>query len=153
MSSFEISLEDGKYTYVFCEGNQTVLRYDEPWRDLTGDKFIGAMANEISTLRTQLAAANALIVTKDAELKVAAQTVMSSSMALALTQRELASKDALIEQAREALEEAEFADNSGGEYRAKCPWCGTAQSSSHHDTCGIHIALAAIERHQKGEKA
>lgn len=50
----EIELEDGKYTYVFKDGEQYALRNGEPWRDLTGDKFIYCMAAEIDRLKLEL---------------------------------------------------------------------------------------------------
>ena len=52
----EITLENGKYTHVFdnTTGEQTVLRYGEPWRDETGDGFILVMAQEIFELREKL---------------------------------------------------------------------------------------------------
>jgi len=40
-----IDLEDGKYTYLLDDiGGQQALRYGEPWRDLTGDKFVYGLA-------------------------------------------------------------------------------------------------------------
>ncbi len=50
----EIELCDGKYTYIRDEQGQRALRYGEPWRDLTGDGFILAMAQEIEDLREKL---------------------------------------------------------------------------------------------------
>ncbi len=47
-----IVLEDGKYIYEQDERGSRALRYGEPWRDLTGDKFVWAMASEIERLRT-----------------------------------------------------------------------------------------------------
>ena len=38
-----ISLEDGKYTLTEKIGTLVCERYGEPWRDVTGDKMIGAM--------------------------------------------------------------------------------------------------------------
>jgi hypothetical protein len=49
-----IHLENGKYTYEHDEQGQRVLRHGEPWRDLCGDKFVGAMADEITRLRDAL---------------------------------------------------------------------------------------------------
>lgn len=49
-----VVIEDGKYTYVNENGSASVLRYDEHWRDVTGDKFIYCMAAEIETLREQV---------------------------------------------------------------------------------------------------
>ena len=42
-----VTFEDGKYT---VQGNQ-VLRHGEPWRDITGDKFIGALLHELEESR------------------------------------------------------------------------------------------------------
>ena len=59
----EIVLADGKYIYLRKDGQQEVLRYGEPWRDLVGDKFVFCMADRIedlerenAKLRQQLAA-------------------------------------------------------------------------------------------------
>lgn len=49
-----IELEGGKYSYVYTNGKQTVLRHDEEWRDLTGDKFVYAMAARIAELEAAL---------------------------------------------------------------------------------------------------
>jgi len=51
-----IHLENGKYTYEHDEHCQRVLRYGEPWRDLCGDKFVGAMADELARRQNELAA-------------------------------------------------------------------------------------------------
>ena len=52
----EITLYGGKYTYIREEGKgQRALRYGEEWRDLTGDGFVMAMAQEIEELRGQVA--------------------------------------------------------------------------------------------------
>lgn len=44
-------LEDGKYTIECCGGSMKALRYGEPWRDLTGDKLIGALLDELDRIR------------------------------------------------------------------------------------------------------
>lgn len=50
-----LELEGGKYTYIeHDDGRQQVLRYGEPWRDVTGDKFIGALVYELLTLKLEL---------------------------------------------------------------------------------------------------
>jgi hypothetical protein len=53
MSEVRLNFYGGKYTYIRNDiiGGQGVLRYGEEWRDLTGDKFILAMAQEIEDLR------------------------------------------------------------------------------------------------------
>ena len=49
-----IDLEDGKYTYLLDDlGGQQALRYGEPWRDLTGDKFIYCLAEMVTALRAE----------------------------------------------------------------------------------------------------
>jgi len=51
-----ITLEGGKYTYIQEDGRGSrALRYGEEWRDLTGDKFVGAMAAKIEELEEKLA--------------------------------------------------------------------------------------------------
>lgn len=50
----DIRLEGGKYTVRQTPAGLEALRYDEPWRDLTGDKLVYAMAVEILTLRERL---------------------------------------------------------------------------------------------------
>ena len=48
MSKF--TFEEGKYTVTSEAGKMVAYRYDEAWRDLTGDKLIGAMLSEIEML-------------------------------------------------------------------------------------------------------
>ena len=49
--------EDKKYTVVFeDDGSCYALRHGEQWRDLTGDKLVGAMLSEVDKLRTALQA-------------------------------------------------------------------------------------------------
>jgi len=43
----QITLEDGKYTLILDGGNMQALRHGEPWRDLTGDKLVGALASAL----------------------------------------------------------------------------------------------------------
>lgn len=45
-----IYLEDGKYTVVRDGGNMHALRNGETWRDLTGDKLVGALCARIDEL-------------------------------------------------------------------------------------------------------
>ena len=49
----KIELFGGKYTYCIDEdgANQRALRHGEPWRDLVGDNFVLAMAQEIEELQ------------------------------------------------------------------------------------------------------
>lgn len=49
----KVELEDGKYTVLHHEehGGITVLRYDEPWRNETGDKLMLAMFHETQKLQ------------------------------------------------------------------------------------------------------
>lgn len=57
-----IELDNGKYTVVHEAGvNLHALRYGEPWRDLTGDGLVLAMAQEIESLREQLDRAEAML--------------------------------------------------------------------------------------------
>lgn len=52
-----VSVEDGKYTYVFRpNGEAEILRYGETWKDATGDKFSYCMAAELEAARTENAA-------------------------------------------------------------------------------------------------
>jgi hypothetical protein len=55
----EINLEDGKYTYLYHDGDQSALRFNEEWRSLTGDQFVYAMACRIRALEAELAASRA----------------------------------------------------------------------------------------------
>ena len=48
---YEVTVAEGKYTYQrFHDGGQRCLRYGEPWRDLTGDGMVMAMAQRIEEL-------------------------------------------------------------------------------------------------------
>ena len=50
-----IELKDGKYVIIQeDDGRQYALRHGEPWRDLTGDKMVGAMFDRIEELSAQL---------------------------------------------------------------------------------------------------
>jgi len=46
-----LSLCDSKYELVRAGGSLHCLRHGEPWRDLTGDKMVGAMFDELLELR------------------------------------------------------------------------------------------------------
>lgn len=52
---YDLSFEHDKYRYI-CTigGGAKVLRYGGPWRDVTGDKFIMVMADEIEDLRDRV---------------------------------------------------------------------------------------------------
>lgn len=52
----KLSLCDNKYTVIFDfdKGTAKALRYDEDWRDLTGDKLILAMFDTIVDLKERL---------------------------------------------------------------------------------------------------
>lgn len=54
----QIDLCDGKYSIAKTDGAGALsaFRYGEPWRDLTGDKLVGAMFDEIVALRELIAA-------------------------------------------------------------------------------------------------
>lgn len=49
-----ISLEDGKYQIHQNGGEMNATRNGEPWRDLTGDKMIGAMFSRIKELEDSM---------------------------------------------------------------------------------------------------
>jgi hypothetical protein len=52
MEQQEITVADGKYTVVIKEtGGMEALRYGEPWRELTGDGLIYALASELADAR------------------------------------------------------------------------------------------------------
>ncbi len=53
----KIDLCDGKYTYLINDdgSNQRALRYGSPWRNLVGDGFILAMAQEITKQKERIA--------------------------------------------------------------------------------------------------
>lgn len=57
-----ISVEDGKYTVVLGDdGSLKLLRYGEPWQDLTGNKLIYCLAAELRDARNDAAAKQARI--------------------------------------------------------------------------------------------
>lgn len=58
IAMMRVDVADGKYTYLFKNGEASALRYGEPWdRDVTGDKFVYCLASEVESLRQQLATA------------------------------------------------------------------------------------------------
>ena len=51
----DVTVADGKYRYVQKSGEPTVvLRHGEPWRDVTGDGLICALAHEVQSLRDEI---------------------------------------------------------------------------------------------------
>lgn len=43
-----VSLEEGKYRLIrYKNGALSALRHGEPWRDLTGDKLVGALLDRL----------------------------------------------------------------------------------------------------------
>lgn len=51
-----LSFANGKYTLIeHLDGRLEALRYGEPWRDLTGDKLVLGLAQEVAILRDALA--------------------------------------------------------------------------------------------------
>ena len=50
----DITVYDGKYRVIFTKTSLTALRNGEPWRDLCGDGFVLALAQEIESLREEL---------------------------------------------------------------------------------------------------
>ncbi len=57
MTIQRIDLEGGKYTLINDNGKLTALRYNEPWRDLCGDKLIAALVAERDELEQRKDAA------------------------------------------------------------------------------------------------
>ena len=52
MRRLEVTTSDGKYTVIQQEdGAVHVERYDESWRDCTGDNLVLALAQELAGLR------------------------------------------------------------------------------------------------------
>jgi cell division protein FtsB len=49
----KLELAEGKYTYIYENGNQRALRYGEEWRDLTGDNLVYFLAHELDQLRQE----------------------------------------------------------------------------------------------------
>ena len=49
-----LELDDGKYTVIREGGSCIVLRYGEPWRDVTGDKCFNSLVTRIEDLQEQL---------------------------------------------------------------------------------------------------
>lgn len=48
-------LENGKYTIVrYPDGSMECLRHGEHWRELTGDKMVGALVDKIDELENEL---------------------------------------------------------------------------------------------------
>ncbi|BAS11817.1 hypothetical protein AHiyo8_01200 [Arthrobacter sp. Hiyo8] len=57
-----VVIENGKYAVTGIEtGRLEALRHGEPWRELTGDKLVLGLAQEIQELREQLAAKDKLM--------------------------------------------------------------------------------------------
>lgn len=56
-SSLEITVGDGKYTVVqTTDGRLLAHRNGEPWRDLTGDKLVLCLAQELDSARAEIRA-------------------------------------------------------------------------------------------------
>lgn len=54
---FEVTVYDDKFTVRFYrDGTLEALRYGKPWRDLTGDGLVLALAEEVHELRAALRA-------------------------------------------------------------------------------------------------
>lgn len=54
-----LHLEDGKYTIIRHKGGRvSAMRYEEPWRDLTGDKLVGALIDRMLDAEAHLRRAN-----------------------------------------------------------------------------------------------
>lgn len=56
MTIQRIDVNHKKYTIIFDEstGKLSALRYNEPWRDLTGDKLIYWLAMELQEARDRI---------------------------------------------------------------------------------------------------
>ena len=51
-----VTIEDGKYTIIQRAGGRVeALRYGETWQDLTGNKLVLCLAQEVQALREQVA--------------------------------------------------------------------------------------------------
>lgn len=51
----EITVGDGKYTVAQTpDGRLSALRNGEPWRDLTGDKLVLCLAQELDAARAEI---------------------------------------------------------------------------------------------------
>lgn len=48
----KVSLEGGKYEVTYDLGIIRATRHGEPWRDLTGDKLVGALVDRIEELES-----------------------------------------------------------------------------------------------------
>lgn len=58
-----VAVEGGKYTVrMEADGRMHALRHGEPWRDLTGDNLVGALAHEVEDLRARLSEIHSWIV-------------------------------------------------------------------------------------------
>lgn len=52
-----VKVDDGKYEVIISpDGSARALRYGEEWQDLTGNKFIVAMAIELDEERKKVSA-------------------------------------------------------------------------------------------------
>lgn len=50
MAKESIRLEDGKYTFVSDNGVMSCLRYGDSWRDMVGEKAVGALFDHTKEL-------------------------------------------------------------------------------------------------------
>ena len=50
-NELRVSVADGKYTVVHDSAGLRILRFGEPWRDVTGDNVIYSLAAELEALR------------------------------------------------------------------------------------------------------
>ncbi len=92
-----IDLEGGKYTFVNDGfGRISALRYGEPWRDLFGDKFVNALAQEVVRLKAEVEYRDKTI------LALEVITLEASELA-----RELAEQAAQMQSYRDVLQDVE----------------------------------------------
>lgn len=62
-----LNLEDGKYkVLVEDSGRVRALRYDQPWRELSGDKFIYCLVDRILDLEAQREKTNLVLAARAA---------------------------------------------------------------------------------------
>jgi len=51
---FSLKIAEGKYEIFQTNKGSMALRYDEPWRDITGDNLILLMAYELAETKAKL---------------------------------------------------------------------------------------------------
>lgn len=111
-----IDLENGKYTYVFDKSHQYALRHGEPWKDLTGDKFVYCLAAELEEAREQHAAIAA-------HNEILSRIIMSSNKAdEPHTMSALNTKPENSLAFRDAHKQADILEHAAGRIDPNNPW-------------------------------